>query len=507
MNRRELERSIQELLDGDQAPGRTTELYEVLAADPEARRCYYQHVALHQSLSFRLARPPGSESSRSLAEARLHRQRRRSIQLSLVTAAAALIMAAFIFRSFLIPPAEPFARLQAANGSLYSITQAAGEESSGTGISEGSHVALRQGTLELEFTSGSRMVVQAPARFRIVSPRRVDLPQGTAYFHVAPPDKGFTVETGELRVVDLGTEFGVVAQPDRAEEVHVLSGRVEITALHGTKSSAKLNAGRANLVDPVGRLLTIPLDRHAFPAALPPGLLDLHFGFDDGVTADGSHPDAATIHSRYLDASGKPASPNLVPGRVGRAIALRGDGDRIATDWPGFAGELPRSVSFWSRIEPGTDLSHLPSIAGWGDPRAPLGKWNVTIANQTRGEPIVARISLGVIAYKGSTPLADGRWHHCVAVFSGNLTASGDPALEIYIDGVRETLTRMEFGKAEEESSGAGTVTASKSSMPLRIGVSIESRPGSFPGLVDELRIHAGALSPEAVAELFAEGD
>ncbi|HSH16022.1 MAG TPA: LamG-like jellyroll fold domain-containing protein, partial [Verrucomicrobiae bacterium] len=248
-------------------------------------------------------------------------------------------------------------------------------------------------------------------------------------------------------------------------------------------------------------------DRAAFPAALPPGLLDLHFGFDSDVSVAGSHPDAAGIRARYLDAAGKPASPRLVPGRVGQAIALRGDGDHIETDWPGFAGELPRSVSFWSRIEPGTDLSHLPSIAGWGDPWAPLGKWNVTIANQNRRDPVVARISLGIIAYKGSTPLADGRWHHCVAVFSGNLTATGEPALEIFIDGRRETLTRMEFGKVAEDSSAADTVTASRSAKPLRIGVSIEERPGSFPGVIDELRIHAGALSQEAVEELFRQGN
>lgn len=91
-----------------------------------------------------------------------------------------------------------------------------------------SHFALTSGSLSLRLPSGVLLDVAAPAEVEFVTAMRLRVVRGKFTADVGERGKGFTIETAEARVVDLGTKFGVdVSTPGRTDVV-VFEGRVEV---------------------------------------------------------------------------------------------------------------------------------------------------------------------------------------------------------------------------------------------------------------------------------------
>jgi hypothetical protein len=91
---------------------------------------------------------------------------------------------------------------------------------------------LSAGVTELKLRNGVRIVVEAPARFTLVSPGRVRLDTGRLSAMVPPTAHGFTVEVAGGEFVDLGTEFAVDVRAGYPTYAEVFRGLI-----------------RANLVD------------------------------------------------------------------------------------------------------------------------------------------------------------------------------------------------------------------------------------------------------------------
>jgi hypothetical protein len=68
---------------------------------------------------------------------------------------------------------------------------------------------LAEGTAEFDFDNGVRMVLTGPAEIELRDAMHAWLHSGQVVFRVPPAAIGFTVETREAAIVDLGTEFGV----------------------------------------------------------------------------------------------------------------------------------------------------------------------------------------------------------------------------------------------------------------------------------------------------------
>jgi len=112
--------------------------------------------------------------------------------------------------------------------------------------------ALEPGWLQLEsglaqviFYSGARVVIEGPAKFRLVTQNEADCPTGRLLVEVPPPAQGFRLKTENIEVVDMGTRFGIHATHSRTE-VHVFNGKVEV----GSKTIPKqiLHEGEAAVV-------------------------------------------------------------------------------------------------------------------------------------------------------------------------------------------------------------------------------------------------------------------
>ena len=95
-----------------------------------------------------------------------------------------------------------------------------------SGISvEGKRLELVSGVAEFLFGPGTRVAVEGPARFEVLSPSRIWLERGKLIAAVPKAAAGFTVSTQFADVIDLGTEFGVEVDTAGKTDVHVLGVR------------------------------------------------------------------------------------------------------------------------------------------------------------------------------------------------------------------------------------------------------------------------------------------
>lgn len=310
MTRSELDHAIQASFDGTLTETECLRLRAVLKSDPAARALYYEYADLHQSLIFRISRFTSFDSARSLADIRLRIQSRRTVRLAIATAAAALVILGIVLNLTLVP-APALATYRQAPGSLYTIEHSGGKDRTPGELREQSIVNLSQGTFEFTLRNGTRGVVLAPAQFELRSGTEMLLRQGTAWFGVSEEGKGFRVITKDLAVTDLGTEFGILADPESGDEVHVFSGRVQARGARGT--AELLTSGQARRYGTEGKLEAIPAKPGNFLTRLPdepaPSLIV------NGDFESGTRPEDANFGAR--------ATAALLPGwNFGRDVCV-----------------------------------------------------------------------------------------------------------------------------------------------------------------------------------------
>lgn len=135
-------------------------------------------------------------------------------------------------------------------------TTAAIESASGTRLTPGAY-RLEEGVVELILLSGVELVVEAPSMFELRSDMHVKLPSGRLVGNVPPNALGFSVDAGSATIVDLGTEFGVYAAEDKAVDVTVFDGEVEVSNNAGLshRESQRLAAHESLRVLPDGKFV------------------------------------------------------------------------------------------------------------------------------------------------------------------------------------------------------------------------------------------------------------
>ena len=89
-------------------------------------------------------------------------------------------------------------------------------------------LSLRKGTAEIRLASGVDLLLEAPADMEIVDVSNSVLHTGRIVVRVPPTATGYAVDTPTVKVVDLGTEFGVRVEPGRETIVQVFDGAVVV---------------------------------------------------------------------------------------------------------------------------------------------------------------------------------------------------------------------------------------------------------------------------------------
>lgn len=107
----------------------------------------------------------------------------------------------------------------------------------------GKVISLLQGEVELVYETGVKLVLIGPADF-LVREHGGELRRGGLMATVPAAGQGFTIATPTGKVVDLGTQFGVVVDDFGVSEVSVFQGRVEAYP-SDDRQGIELTEGRA----------------------------------------------------------------------------------------------------------------------------------------------------------------------------------------------------------------------------------------------------------------------
>jgi len=504
VNRDELKNLIQSLLDGQITQPELESLERELETSEPARQLYVEFSELHSLLDQRATASPVAQNVVPIDRI-IRRQKRRTMKIAAFAAAAVVVLGLVAMQLFFVKDRPPTLAFVTSLGTQFELTHSRSNDGlEGAVLEDGSHLTLSQGAVELTFASGVKAIVMAPADLTLHDDDTLFLNQGTAWFQVPKGAEGFTVKTRDLEIVDLGTEFGVIAKPNDHDEVHVTKGKVQVTTSRVRKESTTLTASEARRIDPVGRLDTIPAIPSLFLTSLPKSLPYLHWSFDEveggGFPAVGQHPDLEHAFAMPRKAQ---ASSMQCSGRFGKAVHFTGKpGEEILTEWPGISGNAARTIACWIRISPESLSSYGSSIAAWGKKREGYQGWHTKwkLAISPEGKPIV----VGGIA--GSSNVADNQWHHIACTHK--MSTQGAPIVTMFVDGhqvenIWQPHTRSKTADLQTIAT-PNTTTTDQSSLPLQIGKNLGNTT-PIRGEIDELYIFEGALDAETIHRLATD--
>lgn len=511
----ETEALIGRYLDETIEAGELERLKELITQDPDCLDLLCSHAVIESDLwqlgdvgsVLRMNKSPGAQ----MAE----RVPRKILAHAVFAAAAALVLLAVVMALVAVREPVPFATVRASPHAVLHITQPLGEDGKEDREGElrpGSVIKVAQGVVEIRLEEGVLCHVQAPGVISLVREGLVRVDGGLARFEVEEQAHGFQVQTQGLEVTDLGTIFGVDCRVPEEPVVHVLEGSVVVRALKGRGEPETHKSRRAVALLEDGSLGLVAVEENLFPGVLPSGLPGLRFSFDEaeGTTlrATGS---LATRDAVELEIGAKD-SPELVPGRFGRALRFHGGRCLARSNWKGIGGTNPRTLSLWMRTrgaEGETPNGSNPTrMLGYGlFGRADQEMCDLGLRLSFEPGPKALRLVSGYRQIEGSTPLNDGEWHH-LAVVMGEYSGTDWPVTTVYVDGkLEETVPGVHRSGRPAPIDSFHTVVDHPDSSPLMFGnYGVRSPSTGFLGELDEVVIVEGTLNPDQVRALY-EGD
>lgn len=515
---------IEQWLLGVIAPEAMAELERRLREDPAARRTLRRAANLDQAL-----RDWASRDERTAAWLQPAGPRLRWRSTVWLAAAAMVCFGVFFLAGRRTAPARGTVEQIVHGAAVLTQSVDARWEGNGTEGRPGDTLApgpltLRNGWAQIEFFSGAVLVVAGPAEFEIVSPWEVTWRHGKARVRVPPAARGFQIFTPGMKIVDLGTEFGV--EVDRAtagSSVQVFSGEVEAHPAAGGLLSLTEGQGveqRGGAVTRLGALR--PQD---FPSGDELRTLErarAESRFETWREFSRSQRQDARLLAYYTMEQAHPGE-RLVRNAVEPRAALR-DGGAVGAGWA--AGRWPQksalefkrpgdrvrfqidgtyaAVTFacWVRID-GLDRRYnaLLLTDGYepGEPHWQIyedGRLMFSVTYEHPHHPAQRRnqIYFSPVVFNGSNT---GRWHHLAVVYDNRSGAAVQ-----YFDGVEVSREvhpfhvpgrPLSFGPSELGNWGLPTTGHQ---FPVR----------NLNGRLDEFAIYASALSGDEVRALYEAG-
>jgi hypothetical protein len=241
---------IDDYLDGSLDEAGTRELEQLLRAEPAAREYFVRYARLHTDLHLEVrARRAGALALNRIEELTgnapgKHKSRRsgpasRTYWVA-ATAAAVLLALGLSWRVW-----GPDGNGTSSDPSIAWLVNAQNCQWEGGNpagdLRAGRVLFLASGLAEVQFQCGASVVLEGPARLKLLSEKSARLLSGKLTARVPGARCGFEIVSPQGKVIDLGTEFGVAVAEDEATDVYVFDGKVE--ALPGDAGAT----GQANL--------------------------------------------------------------------------------------------------------------------------------------------------------------------------------------------------------------------------------------------------------------------
>jgi ferric-dicitrate binding protein FerR (iron transport regulator) len=116
---------------------------------------------------------------------------------------------------------------------------------------------LKSGTVQITTDAGVLLRLVGPVEAEFVDPMRFRVRSGKVTAEVSPAAKGFSIDTAQAQIVDLGTKFGVDASQAGHTDIMVLQGKVQVLNKQPGSVAETLTTGQAVRVDKSRRLCRI----------------------------------------------------------------------------------------------------------------------------------------------------------------------------------------------------------------------------------------------------------
>lgn len=230
---------------------------------------------------------------------------------------------------------------------------------------------LLEGTIQIEFLSGVRLLLRGPAHIELRAVDEIMLYEGAASCFITEMGRGFRILTKVMEVIDVGTAFSIEVGDDRSSEVHVLEGSVEINVPE-TEMLALQENQAIRMTDTGPRRVEFEPERFPQPTELRQEQVEsaenhykswlelarmlssdptvmLHYTFEDSDPGSLEVRNSATVGRNATD--GVIIGCDWTAGRwpSKRALAYRNSGDRVLFQVPGAYDSL--SMIAWVRID------------------------------------------------------------------------------------------------------------------------------------------------------------
>ena len=377
---------------------------------------------------------------------------------------------------------------------------------------------IASGYAQVEFFCGATVILEGPAEIDLKSPVLARVRRGTLRAQVPPAARGFSLEVDDLKVVDLGTEFGLSVS-DEGASVQVFDGEVEL--LQPETAKRLLTAGEALVRTPDGIYedSTVTPDSFLDIASLETraqgqqderyqrwrnwsgklrrdARLIAYYAFDQ---SDG--------WNRRLTSSLEPANSELDGAIVGAdrsigrwpaksSLEFKRPGDRVRVQIPGEYRSL--TFSCWVKID-SLDrwFNSLFLTDGYnkGEPHWQIldtGQLYFSVRPREQGEDFKA---LSPPFWK---PSLSGRWLHLATVYDVDRTS-----ITHYLNGDVLNSAIVPVEKMIDETR-IGTASIGNWSVPTQPDSRFAIR--NLNGSMDEFILFATALSDDEIREIYNHG-
>lgn len=115
-------------------------------------------------------------------------------------------------------------------------------------------IQLSKGIIKFITDDNVEVLLQGPSEFTFISFSEISLNYGKLFARVSEQGLGFTVTTPNSKIVDLGTEFGVLSHINGDTEIHMYKGKANLFAgsKRANKTSLLITSGLAKKVLHIG---------------------------------------------------------------------------------------------------------------------------------------------------------------------------------------------------------------------------------------------------------------
>lgn len=324
----DLERLFSALIDADISDADHARLERRLSADPAVRREFLSWMAMESALEWGAGNDSGKQpSAPHLPSAGTTGWKHRpAVAAGMAGAAIAGVIAVCVMMAGsrnTSPAVAEAARPSLEAAPVQAMAWMSGLQQAhwhgdriwqlGEAITTGP-LQLTAGSAQLEFASGAKVVLTAPADVEVLSPSRLFLRSGSITPFVPPTARGFTVVCPSGEVVDLGTEFSMQVDASGKADVYVIDGEVDVAVGHGP------TAGRRRLTQGFGSSLLQAVSHEPRDTARP--VIVDHF---DGrlQATEGCSPLAWSTWDRDCAAEVKDGSLQIpIDGTAGRQYPI-----------------------------------------------------------------------------------------------------------------------------------------------------------------------------------------